>query len=125
MTSHGMCKLGHLTCTNSIPLPVHADSCHMQVWSLMTHPYFLISILHPTFIFLIPFMHLPLSPLFLVFLATPFIYQHYKHFHTLYFFPSFLHLTYSMTIQVNNGLISQSKTNHALLMCAVVAANQH
>jgi len=30
-----------------------------------------------------------------------------------------------MTLQVNTALTSVITTNHALLMCAVVAANQH
>jgi len=103
MTSHGMCKFGLFWPIRAFLSPSFTPDLHF--------PY--------------PICAFTPSPLFLLFLATPFIYQHYKHFHTLYFFPSFLHLSYSMTLQVNTALILLSKTNHALLMCAVVAANQH
>ena len=64
-TSHGMCRFGHLTCINSIPFPVHASSCHVQVWSLLANSCFLISILQPDLHFPYPFCAFTLPPSFL------------------------------------------------------------
>lgn len=118
--SHSMCKFGHLTCISSIP----CHSCHVQVWSLLAHHCFHISIIHPHLHFPYPFCAFTTSPPLscipchtfrLPALERP---PHPIH-------PSFLPPSHITKLQVNTALISLIKTNRAFLLCAVVAANQH